>query len=710
MHVGAVVVLFRVRGVPVRVGWSWLLIVGLVLWSLAASLFPSRYPGLGGPTYLAMAAVATILFFASVLLHELSHTLRSLREGVPVRGITLWLFGGVSEADEEMRGPAVEFRIVLAGPLASAALAGAFLLASLLAGAVGVAAPWVGVLTYLAQVNALLLAFNLVPALPLDGGRLLHALLWWRTKDSAQATIDAALPGRAFAGVLVAVGLVTMLVAGSLGGLWFVLIGWFLLEAVRQEVRAARVAEAFTGLRVRDLMSTELVTVPPGMSLEEFADVTTRYRSHPVYPVVVDGRLVGLLELRHAGRVPMGERRHVRVADVMTPEDEVGTLRPDDLLADAAKVLARQPGRVVVRDPSGTGPLVGLLSATDLSRAVSTPGAPGRPVRRNRSAVVVGGVVAVAVVAVAAAAYHPPFVVLAPGPSFDVTGDVRVTGVPTQRPTGRYLLTSVRLSQPSSIGLLASLLRSDREVVSAAAVLPSGIAPSQLNDLERGMFRDSRQTAAVAAARAAGYPARLTGDGATVLATVPSSPAADALEVGDVVTAVDGVRVTTSPGLHDALAGRPAGETVRLTVLRNGRTRTVRLVSRTLPQVTGGAGIGVLAATKDLHAVLPFRVRFRPRPGVGGPSAGLAYALALTDVLDTADLARGRAVAATGTVSADGTVGAVGGVHEKAVAAAGAGAELLLVPRQETGSAGEPRLPTYGVRSLQQALAVLGHA
>lgn len=703
-------VLFRVRGVPVKVGWSWLLIVGLVLWTLAASAFPSRYPGLGGATYLAMSAVATVLFFASVLLHELSHTLRSLREGVPVRGITLWLFGGVSETDEEMRAPAVEFRVVLAGPLASAALAVAFLLASLLARAAGLAPPWVGVLTYLAQVNALLLAFNLVPALPLDGGRLLHALLWWRTGDPARATIDAALPGRAFAGVLVAIGLVSMLVAGTLAGLWFVLIGWFLLEAVRQEVRAARVAEAFTGVRVRDLMSTELVTVSPGMSLEEFAEATSRSRSHPVFPVVLDGRLVGLLELRRAGRVPMGERRRVRVADVMTPESDVEALGPDDLLADAAKVLARRPGRAVVRDPSGAGPLVGLLSASDLARAVSVGRTLRRPEPGNRSAAVVAGLVAVAVVGLAAAVYHPPFVVLAPGPSFDVTGDVHVTGVATQRPTGRYLLTSVRLSQPSAIGLLASLLRGDREVVPAATVIPSGIAPSQLDALERGMFRDSRQTAAVAAARAAGYPARLTGDGATVLATVPASPAAGALEVGDVITAVDGHRVTTAPGLHDALAGRPAGATVRLGVLRGGRSRTVRLVGRALPQVTGGAGIGVLATTRNLHAVLPFTVRFRPRPDVGGPSAGLAYALALTDVLDATDDARGRAVAATGTVSADGTVGPVGGVQEKAVAAADAGAGLLLVPRREAGSAGEPRLPTYGVGSLAQALAVLRRA
>lgn len=702
-------VLFHVRGVPVKIGWSWLIIFLLVLWSLAAALFPSRYPGLGGATYVVMAVVATLLFFASLLVHELSHTLRSLREGVHVRGITLFLFGGVSEADEPIPSPAAEFRIVAAGPFASAVLAVLFFLLAEMARGVGLSDPWVGVLVYLAQINGLLLAFNLVPALPLDGGRLLHALLWWRTEDNALATIYAGTAGRAFGAVLIAIGLTSMLAGASVGGLWFVLIGWFLLQAVRQEVLAARTQEAFTGLRVRDLMTADLITVHPSMTLEEFSAFLYRKPSHPVYPVVEDGTFVGLLEVKKAGKVPLEDRATVRVAEVMTGQAAVAVLHPDDLVADAARVLGKEPGRAIVRDPYGGQPVLGLLSTSDLSRAVEV--APARPARRKggRTAGVLGALAALVVVLAAAAYYRPPFVVIAPGASFDVTGDVRISGVPVQDPSGRYLLTSVELSQPSALMLLVDVLRSDRQVVSMSSVVPSGITPGELDRFEHSVFTDSQQTAAVAAARAAGYKAGLTGSGALVLGTVPSSPAAGVLQEGDVITAVDREPIATGTDLHDALSGRPAGTTMSLTVQRGGRTLHVRVTSEALSQLSGQTGIGVLAGTENLRAVLPFTVSFRARPNIGGPSAGLVYALAVSDMIDRSDDAAGRSVAATGTIAADGSVGAVGGVHEKAIAAQDAGATLMLVPVSEVGSIQDQQLRSFGVRSLRQALTLLVH-
>ena len=257
-------VLFRLRGVPVIVGWSWLVILGLVFWSLGWAAFPSAYPHLSTATYLVMAAVVALLFFASVLAHELSHTLTTLHEGVRVREIRLWLFGGVSAAEDPLPGPGAEFRVVAAGPATTAVLGAVFLGLAALARHAGAPTPWVAVPDYLARLNGLLLAFNVVPALPLDGGRLLHALLWWRSRDADAATVYAGAAGRAFAIVLIVIGGVAVITGNSFGGLWFVLIGWFLLQSVRQEVLAARAAHAFAGVRVRQVMTPAPTTPTRG--------------------------------------------------------------------------------------------------------------------------------------------------------------------------------------------------------------------------------------------------------------------------------------------------------------------------------------------------------------------------------------------------------------------------------------------------------------
>ncbi|QNN52797.1 site-2 protease family protein [Nocardioides mesophilus] len=358
---------------PVKVDWSWLVILALVFFSLATGLFPSAYPALSTLTCFLMAAAATLLFFASVLVHELSHTLRSLREGVPVRDITLWLFGGVSRAEEPLPGPGAEFRVVIAGPLASAALAVVFLAVAAAGHALGLSDAWTGVPDYLARINGLLLVFNIVPALPLDGGRLLHALIWHRTGDTATATIYAAWAGRAFAVVLVTLGVASLFGAYGYGGIWFVLIGWFLWQAVRQEEGEARTARALAGLRVKDVMTPAAVTVDVGSTIEEFGDLIVRTPSYPAYPVLDQGRFVGLLLLRRAGVVPMEERRSVRVGDVMLTGEDVPVVHEDDEVTTAARTLGREPGRAIVLSDGAGREVVGLVSTSDLSRAVATP-------------------------------------------------------------------------------------------------------------------------------------------------------------------------------------------------------------------------------------------------------------------------------------------------------------------------------------------------
>jgi Zn-dependent protease/CBS domain-containing protein len=362
-------VVLRIRGVPVSVGWSWFLILLLVFWSLADSFFPATYPGLGLIAYLLMAAVATLFFFVSLLLHELSHTFRSQREGVRVRAITLWLLGGVSEMEEPLPTPAAEFRVVIAGPLASGALAVLFFGIAAGGRAVGLPEPLLGVPGYLAWINGLLMAFNLVPALPLDGGRLLHALLWWRSGDRSTATIRAAVAGWVFAGLLAVAGVVSLVRGDAVNGIWFLVLGWFVFAAGRREAAGARADRTMTRLRVRDVMAADPPTVAPTATIEEVARMVEQRPEQSAYPVIEDRVVVGLLLLQYAGAVPMDQRAQVRVADVMLRPEQVPTVHPDDPLTEAARAVSRPPGSaVVVQD--GAGELIGLLSAADLSRTV----------------------------------------------------------------------------------------------------------------------------------------------------------------------------------------------------------------------------------------------------------------------------------------------------------------------------------------------------
>jgi Zn-dependent protease len=237
----------KVAGIEIGAHWSWLLVVALIVWSLAAGVFPESNPGLSEGTYLAMATVAAVLFFASILLHELGHAIQAQRDGVAIDGITLWVFGGVARLRGEPPSASAELRMAVAGPAVSLLLGIVPLLAALL---LPLPAAVDGVAFWLGQINLYLLVFNLLPALPLDGGRVLRALLWARRRDPASATRTAGVLGRAFAQLLIGAGLLLVIFVGDFGGLWLAFLGWFLLGAAEMElqVAAARAARGPRGL------------------------------------------------------------------------------------------------------------------------------------------------------------------------------------------------------------------------------------------------------------------------------------------------------------------------------------------------------------------------------------------------------------------------------------------------------------------------------
>ena len=368
----------RIAGIRISVNWSWLIVFALIVWSLEAAVFPAQNPGLSQGTYVAMAFVAAFLFFASLLLHELGHALQARREQMEIEDITLWLFGGVARFKGMFETAGAEFRIAIAGPLVSLALGLGFALVAFLT---HFAQPVDGVAAWLGYINLLLLAFNLLPALPLDGGRVLRAALWHARGDFAWATATAADVGRGFGFLMIFGGTFLFVAEGTFSGAWLAFIGWFLLGAAAAEAQYVAVRQALDGVRVRDLMIRHPVVARAGETLGEFMDETAGVTRHTVYPVVADGTgVVGLLSLGAIAGTPRRDwdRRHV--ADVMLP------------LADVPVVAEETPGLDTITYLSGgsihralvldDGHLVGLISISDIARFMGT-GRPARPTTRG---------------------------------------------------------------------------------------------------------------------------------------------------------------------------------------------------------------------------------------------------------------------------------------------------------------------------------------
>jgi len=363
----------RIAGIEIGINWTWLIVFALIVWSLAVAVFPDQNPRLGDGTYLVMAFVAAIAFFASILLHELGHAVQARREGMEIEGITLWLFGGVATFKGMFPSAGAEFRIAIAGPLVSLALGLAFVgAAALITGADSVD----GVAAWLGYINLALLVFNLLPALPLDGGRVLRSALWAARDDFASATRTAAGIGRGFGYLFIAGGVALFFWADATSGLWLAFIGWFLLGAASGEAAYAVVRDALGDLRVGDVMVRDPTTVAPSQTIGELMDEVVWTHRYTTYPVVEEGRPVGLLPFRCVAQVPRGEWDERTVRDCMLPVDDVPVLRAEQPLEQAFAALGDGVGRGLVLD--GTR-LVGFLSITDLVRALEVRGVrPGR--------------------------------------------------------------------------------------------------------------------------------------------------------------------------------------------------------------------------------------------------------------------------------------------------------------------------------------------
>ena len=356
-------------GVDVGVNWSVLVIFALLAWELADLVFPGAYPG-SRAGYWTAGIVAAVVFFLSLLAHEVSHAVVARHNGVGVRSITLWLFGGVAQLDGEAHTPGADFRIAAVGPGTSLVLAGAFGLAQLAATAAGAHGLVVGALSWLWTINLILAGFNLIPAAPLDGGRILRAGLWRAWGDRARASVAAARAGRVFGGLLIALGVVGF-AYGTPVGLWPALLGWFLYSAAGAEERMARVRGGVAHLLVGQVMTPHPSAVPARSTVAELI-AEHLWHAHDDAVAVTDdnGWLAGMVTVDAVRALPAERRGVTPLHDIAVPLPSLAVSRPDEPMEALLERMTTSSAQgALVLDADNR--LTGIVTAADVERAAA---------------------------------------------------------------------------------------------------------------------------------------------------------------------------------------------------------------------------------------------------------------------------------------------------------------------------------------------------
>jgi Zn-dependent protease/CBS domain-containing protein len=335
--------LLRVFGIDILVHWSWLAIFALLIWWLAQGFFKDEYGDWTVGQRWGAAVVAALTFFGSILLHELAHSLVAKREGLPVRSITLFIFGGVSALGGEPQTPGQEFRVAIVGPLVSFILAVVFGLVTVVAFLSDVGdSPPAAVALYLAIINFAVGVFNMLPGYPLDGGRVLRAGLWARGRNLLAATRRASKAGTFIAFGLIAIGVVSILAGNFIGGAWFIVIGWFLRNVSEASYQQLLFRSTLEGTKVADLVNRGFEAVPPDVSLSALANEYMLAGGQRCVPIVVAAELLGLVTMRDLKRVPREEWETTSAFRAMTPREKLHEVDTREDITAALEIMAKE--------------------------------------------------------------------------------------------------------------------------------------------------------------------------------------------------------------------------------------------------------------------------------------------------------------------------------------------------------------------------------
>ncbi len=367
---GRRITLFKMFGFAVRVDGSWLVIAILITWSLAVGMFPHLYPGLSNGEYWLMGLLGAMLLFVSIIVHELAHSLVARRHGLAIKGITLFIFGGVAEMESEPPNAKAEFLMAAAGPLTSIVIGAFFYVLHW-----GAQGAWptmaVGVLWYLYWINWILAAFNLVPAFPLDGGRILRSVLWHWKGNLWSATRIASYIGSGFGVLLMAFGVYRLLVGDFIGAVWWFVIGMFLRGAAQGSYQQLMVQKMLQGEPIRRFMNTNPVAVPPEISLEDLVEHYIYKYHYKMFPVVNESHeLLGCVTTKHVKDIPRDEWNRYSVQAVMQPYNPKDAVTPDTDSVEALAIMRRsQSSRLMVVED---GRLIAVLALKDLLEFLSS--------------------------------------------------------------------------------------------------------------------------------------------------------------------------------------------------------------------------------------------------------------------------------------------------------------------------------------------------
>jgi Zn-dependent protease/CBS domain-containing protein len=365
---GRSVKLFKLFGFEVKVDFSWLILAVLITWSLAKGLFPEYFQNLSTATYWWMGLGGMVGLFVSIVLHELAHSLVARQYGIPMHGITLFIFGGVAEMTEEPRSAKSELLMAIAGPITSVIIGIAFLAVDWTAGSFW-STPVHGVLVYLGFLNLLLAGFNLLPAFPLDGGRVLRSLLWIWKDNLRWATRISSRIGSGFGVALIVLGAIDFITGNFIGGIWMFLIGMFLRSVSQQAYQQMLIRKSLEGESVQRFMRTNPVTVPPSISVREFVEDYVYEHHFKFFPVVEDSRLVSCIKVEKVKEVGRDQWNNRTVRDIATDCTDDNTIAPETDAVDAlAKMRATGNSRLMVTRGSE---LLGIIALKDMLEFLS---------------------------------------------------------------------------------------------------------------------------------------------------------------------------------------------------------------------------------------------------------------------------------------------------------------------------------------------------